>query len=275
MDQRSSLRASGDGEIANRDCATMPGESGNPFALRGRTFSSPNMLAFGLLLLAAAACVIALAGLALLAGDGRTTERVTAGPQLVAALQAPPRGWADPPTHPPPPAPALVEAPLAPPPEPAPAPAQVEAPVAPPAEPAPAPSLAQVAPAIEGDGAEEDRPGEPVDGIPLPPRRDIAEGTPFAGVWAPDAAACSPRQNRRGYLPAVINSEGAWAGETSCAFASGQQTGSTWRFSAVCSNTRRKWKADVRLTVTGDRLIWASQRGSQAYVRCARASRDT
>ncbi|HYF56113.1 MAG TPA: hypothetical protein VEA41_17805 [Salinarimonas sp.] len=236
----------------------MPGESGNPFALRGRTFSSPNMLAFGLLLLAAAACVIALAGLALLAGDGRTTERVTAGPQLVAALQAPPRGWADPPTLPPAPAPALVEAP-----------------VAPPAEPAPAPSLAQVAPAIEGDGAEEDRPGEPVDGIPLPPRRDIAEGTPFAGVWAPDAAACSPRQNRRGYLPAVINSEGAWAGETSCVFGSGQQVGSTWRFPAVCSNARRKWKADVRLTVTGDRLVWASQRGTQAYVRCARTSRDT
>lgn len=247
MDERSIVRVPDVIVPADR-AVSRP--AANPFALGARAFSSPTAMALGLMLLAVAACGIALAGLLLLAGDGRAPERVSAGPQLAAALQSPPRGWSEPPSLPaaPSPAPRLAQIPTA---------------------------LAEPEPRDEPLAVEEDRPGEPVEGIPLPPRREVDEPKPFAGVWAPDAAACSPRQNHRGYLPAVINSEGAWAGETSCVFGSAQQTGSTWRFSAVCSNARRKWKADVRLTVTGDRLIWASQRGSQAYVRCARASRDT
>jgi len=38
----------------------------------------------------------------------------------------------------------------------------------------------------------------------------------FAGVWAPTAHACSPKANSQDLLPAVINQEGAWAGEVSC-----------------------------------------------------------
>ncbi len=254
MDQQSSLRAPPTVETSERPEAGVPRSAANPFTLRASSFSSPVAMAFGLLLLALVACGIALGGLVLLAGDGRTTERVEAGPRLAPAIQVPPRAWSEAPASLPP----AVSEPAAP---------AVETPAAA----TPHEDEPQHAEAETSD----ERVGEIVEGIPLPPRRALATPAAYAGVWAPDAASCSPRQNRKGLLPAVINTDGAWAGETTCVFESGQQTGSTWRFSAMCSNARRKWKADVKLTVTGDRLVWASQRGSQAYVRCAKATRDT
>ncbi len=248
MVQQSSLRAPAGPDAPNRSDGRAGPATSNPFTLRGRAFSSPIAMAFGLMMLAVVACAIALGGLVLLAGDGRTKDRAAADVPGASVYQPLPPAWAEPP-------PASGEAALA-----------LATPVAPPVhEPSAAPM-----PAVEEEPAP-----ELVEGIPLPPRRDLAEARPFAGVWAPEPAACSPRQNHRGFLPAVINNEGAWAGETSCVFNSAQQAGSTWRFSAVCSNARRTWKADVRLTVTGDRLVWASQRGSQTYVRCPRTGRDT
>jgi hypothetical protein len=91
---------------------------------------------------------------------------------------------------------------------------------------------------------------------------------PFAGVWATNEKACSPQLNRDGLLPALISSEGAWAGETTCSFKKSKRVGNTWTFAAVCSDNRRRWKADVRMSVVGNRLTWTSQRGSQTYVRC-------
>ncbi|KAA2236257.1 hypothetical protein [Salinarimonas soli] len=262
MDQQSSVRAPFSGEPSERSEAEATRIASNPFILRASRFSSPVAMALGLLLLAVMACGIALGGLILLAGDGRTTERVGAGPQLAAALQVPPRAWSEAPAPVPPLSdPLLAGEPLA---DAAVPEAQAAAePQAGPAEEMPA--VAEAEPAYN-----ESRVGEIVEGIPLPPRRAVVTPAAYAGVWAPDAASCSPRQNRKGLLPAVINPDGAWAGETSCVFESGQKAGSTWRFSAVCSNARRKWRADVKLTVTGDRLVWASQRGSQAYVRCTR-----
>jgi hypothetical protein len=90
----------------------------------------------------------------------------------------------------------------------------------------------------------------------------------YEGIWAPNQRACSPRLNRKGFLPAVISSDGAWAGDTSCAFASTKRTGNKWSFAAMCSNSRASWKTTVSLTVTGNRLTWKSARGTQTYVRC-------
>jgi len=141
----------------------------------------------------------------------------------------------------------------------------------PPAEPGPsAPDLpAEVGPAEEIGAA------EPPASHPTPPRRDLALGEPaYAGVWGPSEAACSPRMNRRGLLPAVIDSDGAWAGDTSCAFSSGRRTGGGWTFAAMCSDGRKRWKTTVRLQVAGDRLVWTSRKGAQAYVRCSRTIRE-
>jgi hypothetical protein len=97
---------------------------------------------------------------------------------------------------------------------------------------------------------------------------DTSASISFAGIWAPSASACSPKSNSQ-LLPAVINEEGAWAGEVSCRFRRQRQAGNTAIFSSTCSNGRQKWTANVRLAVAGDRLIWSSERGSQTYVRCA------
>jgi hypothetical protein len=91
---------------------------------------------------------------------------------------------------------------------------------------------------------------------------------PFTGVWATNEKACSPQLSRGGLLPALISSQGAWAGETTCSFNKSKRVGNTWTFAAICADSRRRWKADVRMSVVGNRLTWTSQRGSQTYVRC-------
>jgi len=102
---------------------------------------------------------------------------------------------------------------------------------------------------------------------PEPVREGAAE-IPFAGVWATNEKACTPQLKRNGLLPALISSQGAWAGETTCAFKTSKRAGNTWTFAAVCSDPRKSWKANVRLSVAGNRLTWTSERGSQSYVRC-------
>jgi hypothetical protein len=91
----------------------------------------------------------------------------------------------------------------------------------------------------------------------------------IAGVWVPDAAACSARYLREGLLPTIINTDGAWAGETFCIFKNQKQTDTGWKVVANCSNPREHWTTDVRLTIKDNRLIWASRRGTQSYTRCA------
>jgi hypothetical protein len=100
------------------------------------------------------------------------------------------------------------------------------------------------------------------------PTTDSRPKPSVTGVWAPHVSGCSPRENRQGLLPAVISPEGAWAGETTCAFKNRNETDNGWTVVASCSNPREKWTAKVRLTVNGDRLVWSSRRGTQAYLRC-------
>ncbi len=109
-----------------------------------------------------------------------------------------------------------------------------------------------------------------------PAREDRATPDPAAqpqamivGLWAPDASACSIRDFREGLLPTIINTDGAWAGETFCIFKNRKQTETGWRVVANCSNPHERWTADVRLTVKDNRLIWTSKRGTQVYTRCA------
>ena len=89
-----------------------------------------------------------------------------------------------------------------------------------------------------------------------------------AGVWAPDASACVSTQNRKRLIPAVITADGASAGDTFCAFKRKKPTESGLDVVANCSNAKQRWTARVRLTVNGNRLVWSSERGTQAYLRC-------
>ena len=85
----------------------------------------------------------------------------------------------------------------------------------------------------------------------------------FVGTWAEDEDACLS-------VPAVIRREGARAGNTFCAFGDAKLVEGVWNVAATCSDPRQRWTVNVRLSVAGDRLTWASQRGSQNYVRCPR-----
>jgi hypothetical protein len=90
----------------------------------------------------------------------------------------------------------------------------------------------------------------------------------IVGVWAPNPGTCSARDFREGALPAVISTDGAWAGETFCMFSNKKQTETGWSVVAKCSSPKERWTANVRLTVKDNRLIWTSRRGTQAYTRC-------
>jgi hypothetical protein len=98
---------------------------------------------------------------------------------------------------------------------------------------------------------------------------DLARNASIVGVWAPNPGTCSARDFREGALPAVISTNGAWAGETFCMFSNKKQTETGWNVVAKCSNPRERWTANVRLTVKDNRLTWTSRRGTQAYSRCA------
>jgi hypothetical protein len=99
------------------------------------------------------------------------------------------------------------------------------------------------------------------------PRRDLARAVPPAivGVWAPETGSCSAR---KGALPAIISERGARAGETSCVFKEQRWTERDFRILANCTNGHEHWTSNVRLVVKGDRLVWTSKRGTQAYTRC-------
>ena len=92
----------------------------------------------------------------------------------------------------------------------------------------------------------------------------------FAGIWAADPSACSGPTDRKAFLPTVIDDQGAFAGQTSCAFKSRKPVSGAWQIVAECASERARWTANVRLAVSGNRLIWSSERGSQTYVRCTR-----
>jgi hypothetical protein len=103
--------------------------------------------------------------------------------------------------------------------------------------------------------------------MPFPARAPEPE-YPFTGIWVANEKACTPQLNREGYLPTIINDQGAWAGETTCAFKSLKGQGSTFIASAVCSDPRKSWRVQVRLTVVGRQLTWKSRSGSRIYTRC-------
>ena len=107
---------------------------------------------------------------------------------------------------------------------------------------------------------------EPTSDSSVAPAPVAQTAAAMQGVWAP-GNACSLRSFREGALPTIINPDGAWAGETFCFFKNQKHLESGWSVIANCSNAREQWTNLVHLTIKGDRLIWASKRGTQTYTR--------
>jgi hypothetical protein len=41
-----------------------------------------------------------------------------------------------------------------------------------------------------------------------------------------------------------------------------------WRLRARCDDKTERWNANVRFTLSGNKLTWSSERGTTIYVRC-------
>ena len=83
----------------------------------------------------------------------------------------------------------------------------------------------------------------------------------FSGNWAVDLESCSS-------FPVVLEKSGAKAGDTSCVFGKTRLVMGAWDISATCSNARERWSTRVRLALSGRKLTWSSQRGTETYFRC-------
>jgi hypothetical protein len=129
-------------------------------------------------------------------------------------------------------------------------------------EPQPEPSRSYVAEAKVANS-------EPTTRTAMAP--EPAAATAVFGTWAANAKACRSRPTN--LLPAVIDNDGARAGDTFCAFTKKRLDRNGLSVVATCSNSRERWLARVRLVVEGDHLRWTSQRGSQTYVRCGETMR--
>jgi hypothetical protein len=96
-----------------------------------------------------------------------------------------------------------------------------------------------------------------------------AEPAPaFVGAWAGDVRACSKRARQDGLLPTIIEISGARAGEASCLFHKRRQVATGWNVAATCSDGQERWTANIQLAVSEGRLTWASERGTQTYIKC-------
>ena len=99
-------------------------------------------------------------------------------------------------------------------------------------------------------------------------RAEAQPAEAYVGVWATEPGACSSRREADASLPTVVESNRARAGDTLCVFQRKRRVGSDWAIVAKCTTPGENWTAHVRLTVANNRLTWASERGSQEYLRC-------
>jgi hypothetical protein len=87
-------------------------------------------------------------------------------------------------------------------------------------------------------------------------------GVSFVGGWGVDVAQC--RDSR-----VTITARRAKVAGAGCEFHSTQRERSNvWRLQARCANDSERWNANIRITLSGSKLIWSSERGTTTYVRC-------
>jgi hypothetical protein len=88
----------------------------------------------------------------------------------------------------------------------------------------------------------------------------------FIGGWGADVAECRE-------TPIAITARRAEAYGTACEFNSTQRESSNvWRLRAECTSKTERWNANIRFTVSTNKLIWSSERGTTTYIRCPMAS---
>jgi hypothetical protein len=89
----------------------------------------------------------------------------------------------------------------------------------------------------------------------------------FVGGWGANVDQCRQAPDNRS--PLRIDTRRAEAFSTTCEFSSTQrESANEWRIRASCADEHDRWDANIRLTLDGSRLTWASERGTATYLRC-------
>ena len=88
----------------------------------------------------------------------------------------------------------------------------------------------------------------------------------FVGEWAEEVVDCKP--SHAGGAPLRISVRQAEKSGAVCKFGPALREGSAWRLPADCTAGGKSWNSNVRLSVSGDRLTWSSERGTDSFVRC-------
>jgi hypothetical protein len=89
----------------------------------------------------------------------------------------------------------------------------------------------------------------------------------FVGGWGINAEQCRQAADNRS--PLTISTRRAEASSTTCQFNSTQrESANEWRIQATCADEHDRWNSNIRLTLAGRRLTWASERGTATYLRC-------
>ena len=84
----------------------------------------------------------------------------------------------------------------------------------------------------------------------------------FIGEWGVDVAQCHES-------PLTITARRAEAFGAACVFRSTQRESSNvWRLRAQCGDHSERWNANIRFSLSSDRLTWSSERGTTTYRRC-------
>jgi peptidoglycan hydrolase-like protein with peptidoglycan-binding domain len=92
----------------------------------------------------------------------------------------------------------------------------------------------------------------------------------FVGGWGINADQCRQAPDNRS--PLTISTRRAEAFGTMCEFNSTQrESANEWRIRAACADQGDRWNANIRLTLSGSRLTWTSERGTVTYLRCPRS----
>ena len=89
----------------------------------------------------------------------------------------------------------------------------------------------------------------------------------FVGGWGTDTDQC--RQVHDNRSPLTISTRSAEAFGATCQFnVTERQSANEWRIRASCADERDRWNANIRLTLSGNKLTWTSERGTTTYMRC-------
>jgi len=90
----------------------------------------------------------------------------------------------------------------------------------------------------------------------------------FVGGWGIDANQCRQTPDNR----VTIDTRRAASSGATCQFNSTQrESANEWRIRAACADESERWNANIRLTLSGNKLTWTSERGTVTYLRCPRS----